>query len=53
MILVILLGIGFWYILQMILSSIFKSLSGDEAIGKVISTILMIIIITVVCIFYE
>lgn len=43
MILLILLVLFFWYILQAILSGIFSAATGDDDIGKIIATAIIVI----------
>ena len=47
MILVILLGLGVWWVIQAILNAIFAKATGDETLGKVIATIVVIVGIAV------
>ena len=43
MILIILLAIGFWYGIQAALNAIFKKATGNEMLGKIIATVIIII----------
>lgn len=45
--LILLLAIGFWFILQGILGLIFEALTGSEKAGKVIATVILVAVIII------
>lgn len=47
MILIILLAVVVWYLLQMILNAAFSAVTGSKALGKVLATVAIIVILAI------
>lgn len=50
MILIIFLAFGVWFLIQKALNAIFAKATGDESIGKVIATVVVVVGFIIYCI---